>query len=275
MIQYNVYYRGIRIHQLGLFMAGAHSYQMPNSQLLIQAAEAGDAAEVARLIPLSDPQYDNSCALRTAVQYGHTKCLRLLIPVSDCNADNSIALRWAAGVGDVECVRELIPVTHSSQNGLSISFLCAAAEAGHEQCVQLLIAEDIQLNTTALWCAAVRGQANCVKTLIPVSDPKFDNSCALEAAARGGHLECVKLLLPVSDPNAALKEALINKHEECAEILYPYSNLAQTIYELNQYFYNTPDTPHQTWVNEWLACKQHEVLTAVVGEKYVSCSRKM
>lgn len=47
--------------------------------------------------------------------------------------------------------------------------------------------------------AAVLGKAECVRYLLAVADPKYQDSEPLCLAARGGHLECVKLLLPVSE----------------------------------------------------------------------------
>jgi len=38
--------------------------------------------------------------------------------------------------------------------------------------------------------------------LIPVSNPKANNSIALQCAAENGHTDIVKLLIPVSDAKA-------------------------------------------------------------------------
>ena len=42
------------------------------------------------------------------------------------------------------------------------------------------------------------GHKECVRLLLPVSDPKAQDSYALRGSALYGHVECVKLLLPVS-----------------------------------------------------------------------------
>lgn len=155
------------IHQLGLFMAGKNSYQMPNSHLLIQAAEAGDAAEVVRLLALCDPAE-----------------------------------------------------THT---------------------------------------------------------------LALEAAAWGGHAQCVELLIPgcsTAGCTAALQRALIKKHEHCADLLHPHSDIKQLELALNRYYSNSPYPAgsiqnDRSFADAWLARKQHEVLTAVVGEAYAPHFRKM
>lgn len=63
-------------------------------------------------------------------------------------------------------------------------------------------------NTLALIDAADSGQLDIVQALIPVSDPKAENSEALRLAALGGHLDVVRALIPVSDPKADHSVAL-------------------------------------------------------------------
>lgn len=142
-----------------------------NTQLLREAAKAGNAEDVQRLIPLSDPKDCDSLALRTAATLGHTECVELLIPVSNVFSDS---LRWAAHNGHVRCV-ELLILETPPQNG-----------------------------SKALQWAAEHGHTECVKLLIPISNPKEDNSLALQLAVQNGHTECIELLYSVSDPTAAL-----------------------------------------------------------------------
>lgn len=47
--------------------------------------------------------------------------------------------------------------------------------------------------------------SRCVETLIPVSDPKVDDSDAIQLAAKNGHLDCVRELIPFSDPYGVAK----------------------------------------------------------------------
>ena len=49
-------------------------------------------------------------------------------------------------------------------------------------------------NNISLQRAAENGDLECVKLLLPVSDPKAMNSYALRWAAENGHVECVELL---------------------------------------------------------------------------------
>ncbi len=62
--------------------------------------------------------------------------------------------------------------------------------------------------SSLLQLAAESGHLEIVRLLLPLSEPKANNSLALCHAARCGHLEVVKLLLPVSDPLAANSLAL-------------------------------------------------------------------
>jgi len=82
-----------------------------NTELLLQAAVDGDAVEVQRLIPLSDPKAYGSRALQMATQNGHIECVKLLIPVSDPKANNSSALQFAVSLDHTECVDLLYPVS--------------------------------------------------------------------------------------------------------------------------------------------------------------------
>lgn len=250
-----------------------------NKHPLLQAAETGDCKEVERLIPLSDPG-TNSEALITAARMNHVNCVSVLIPVADCKENNSMALQWAARYGHSECVALLAPLSDCDEGFAGFTPLRMAAEWGHEECVQLLISTSIEKNSAALHSAAMRGHSNCVKILIPVSDPNLGETTPIEVAARGGHTECVKLLLGVSTPNGALRMALINGYEQCAELLYPYSDISQTIRDLDEFFAANP-VMKKPWIDEWLAPKlaqkQHEVLTHTLKDIKrninISCSR--
>ena len=80
----------------------------------------------------------------------------------------------------------------------------------------------------ALRCAADGGHVECVRRLIPVSNPRGWNSVALRMAANNGHTDCVRLLIPHSDPRAyeseALRYASSHGHVDCVRELIPYSD---------------------------------------------------
>lgn len=144
-----------------------------NTKLLMEAARAGNAVEVMRLIPLSDPKANDSGALIYAASGGHTECVKLLIPVS---APKSSALHLAAAKGHTECIRLLLPLF------------------------------DLKAKSEAVVWATAKGQTTYLKLLIPVSDPKADNSYALQKAVANAHQSCIDLLYPVSDPYVALHQ---------------------------------------------------------------------
>lgn len=106
-----------------------------------------------------------------------------------------------------------------------------AASQGDLAGVQAALAEGANtshLSSRALRLAAEGGHADCVKLLIPVSDPLARGSGALAMAAERGHIECVKLLIPVSDQRAsgyrALKLATEFNRVECARLLAEAAN---------------------------------------------------
>ncbi len=77
--------------------------------------------------------------------------------------------------------------------------------------------------------AAQQGNLEEVLRLIPLSDPKQDNSEALAQAARHGHLDCVEALLPVSEPcvdnSFALWISANQGHSDCVAALIPHSRV--------------------------------------------------
>lgn len=103
--------------------------------------------------------------------------------------------------------------------------LCEAAGNGHHECVKLLIpaSNPNDNDSVALRWAACNGYAECVKLLIPVACLN-SNSKALGIAVRFGRAECVKLLIPVSDPNDIhqnFQDAIDYRNIECATLLVP------------------------------------------------------
>lgn len=107
-----------------------------NTRLLMYVAERGDAVEVQRLIPISNPKAKNSEALHSATIYGHARCVELLLPVSDLQADGNYCLQMAARNGHTQCVELLIPIVNPKANNSYA--LCVAVRHGHTQCVELL-----------------------------------------------------------------------------------------------------------------------------------------
>jgi len=174
-----------------------------NTQLLIEAAEIGDAAEVQRLILRAKPKTQYILALYNAARSGHAECVKLLIPLCDPKASNSISLYLAAQHGHAECVKLLIPVSDPQAN--QCFALCWATGNQHLECMRLLLqVSNTEVNNRLLRSTAHSGHVECVKLLIPFSDPKHNNSSALQLAVKKKNKICIDVLYDVSDPSAAL-----------------------------------------------------------------------
>jgi len=78
----------------------------------------------------------------------------------------------------------------------------------------------IEHNTELLCEASKTGNSEEVRRLIPISDPKAQDSDALRLAAKNGHTECARLLIKVSSAfGMALCWAAHNGHADCVELL--------------------------------------------------------
>lgn len=71
--------------------------------------------------------------------------------------------------------------------------------------------KDIKTNTELLIQTSQNGHFSEVQRLIPISNPKANNSLALTRAVVNEHIDIVKLLIPVSDYHLVLKN-LIKKY---------------------------------------------------------------
>jgi hypothetical protein len=130
----------------------------------------------------------------------------------------------AAKKGDVDALARAL-----NDGANAGAALLGAAKNGHAECVKLLLplSDPREFDSLALVRAASRGHVECVKILIPVSDPKAKGSWALLEAAQNGHAQCVALLLPVSDPQGlgpcaglgAAGEARAEGHVEVAGMI--------------------------------------------------------
>lgn len=104
-----------------------------NDEKLRRAAFYGDAVQLKRLIPISDPKLYDSAALMYAAEQGYVECVKLLMPVSD----PTVALWVAARYGWTDDLKRFIQNSNPSSHGNKALEL--AAENGHTECVKLLI----------------------------------------------------------------------------------------------------------------------------------------
>lgn len=117
-------------------------------------------------------------------------------------------LLWeAAKQGNVGEVRRLIPISHCAD--WNSHPLINAVRGEHVECVRLLIpVSNPKDYNTALVFACGRDSVECVKLLLEVADPLYNHSQALQSAVINKNQEIVDLLYPLSDPDAALKHLL-------------------------------------------------------------------
>lgn len=139
----------------------------------------------------------------------------------------------AAEAGDKDKVLELL-ASGADPRSRDSAALRVAASHGHEECVRLLLpvsnpnASAAHVPLAPLMEAACAGHVECVRLLLPMSDTKARGSLALRVAVQNGHVECARLLLPVSDAAAddcyALRVAALNGRAECLTLLLPVSD---------------------------------------------------
>ena len=143
-----------------------------------------------------------------------------------------------------------------------------------------LTVKQIQNNTCLLIEASNLGSIDIVKKLIPVSEPKTDNSIALRCAAFYGYKEIVQLLLPVSDPKVNDSEALQRAAEfgylDIVKILIPVSDY-QLVLKKNMD--NTGKVLLRQCIDEYEALQQKELLNNTLlhidANKSNNAKRKM
>lgn len=115
--------------------------------------------------------------------------------------------------------------------------------------------------------AVQMGLLDDVKRLIPLCDPKQNDSEALWHAATIGDVGCLKLLIPVCNPKAsnslALQCALYYQHHDCVVLLRPLSNAKKALRFLSEEY------DHINWaqrLDSILTQHQHSVLERVARD---------
>jgi len=184
----------------------------------------------------------------------------------------------AAREGRLEDVRVFIKGCPREQKSVALR---RAAEYGHVECVKLLlpVSNPKDLNSDALRLAAQNGHAECVKLLIPVSDPCNENSVALVCAALNRHVECVRLLIDVSQPkrdnSRALQWASFNNDQACFDLLYAVSD-PQAALNCMWHDFDNPGPVTRLLCERMENERQRSVITRVVcASQHANVVRKM
>ena len=122
-------------------------------------------------------------------------------------------------------------------NHIIKNMICVAVRRHHNRVADQLISTyhpniDQTLNFNTLLLEAIEHKnVTMVERLIPLCNPKNDNSFALRAAVNHQHEEIVKLLIPVSDPasfsNEALQTAVEDGCVNLVKLLIPVSDFTE------------------------------------------------
>ncbi|PRZ56449.1 ankyrin repeat protein [Paraburkholderia fungorum] len=179
------------------------------AQALFTAIEAEDFRAARALIDVDTARQVNdegTTALMFAANAGNAELVKTLLPLSDAEAQDEIgatALMWAARHNFAECVSLLLPASDAraeDQNG-DTALMWAVENLEHVsglESVRLLSGRGAALiangeGETPLMLAARRGDVECVKELLPVSDLAAQDleseMTALHWAAHAGRLQ--------------------------------------------------------------------------------------
>ena len=151
------------------------------SDALLEAVLVNDEATVARMLPLADPRFIGQ-ALRSACEREYIPCVTLLLEhVGEQDVYNM-------------CVK--------------------TAQCGPSSMLPVLFNAHPAFAASSLYAAAKYGMTDCLSVLIPLVDPKINNSKALQWAVVMEQVECIELLYPISDPVAALNELKPKSREQ-------------------------------------------------------------
>lgn len=205
-----------------------------NTEILLEAAKNGNLTEVNRLIPISDSKRHYSAALRAAISNDHMDCVKALIGVS---GDYNFVFSMVALDNQLEYVKMLMPLSDNHEDGLH-----AATANNHIECVKLLLPGCKGIGPAL--CLAIQNYHNeCAQVLLSdclTKDTTYMKEWALHTAVEFGNTEAVKMLLPYVDPSIkdsqALALAVYGENQECFDLLYPLSNVAQAFKVVQQRF---------------------------------------
>lgn len=167
-------------------------------------------------------------AMQIAAYNGHTACVEVLLGVCRSYAPHD-ALAAAAGGGHPECVKLLMTIEGALDTSRSlITPLMLAASGESDECVRLLLPHSDPNaqghdGQTALCLATTH---ECFRALLPHTDTALcdhDGNTALMVFSKAGNVECVRALLPRSDVAAKNEDGQtaldLAQNAACAEAI--------------------------------------------------------
>lgn len=230
---------------------------MNAQELLEDAAKRGDMEDLK--LAINDggkPKANRYAALRNAAMFGHANIAKKLLDHTNAHgAGFNEAFLHSVSRQHPDITKEFLPYVNPSLGVIAGAFLGSmktvktflgrggnpleyksealhqSARMGWDDIFDLLLplSDPKAEQSRALISAAGHGHAGMVKKLLPISDTQTKNGAALYHAAAGGHAEIVELLLPHSKPkkakSLALQEAAKNGHAACVELLLAGSNI--------------------------------------------------
>lgn len=187
-----------------------------------EAAEAGHLDTVNVFLAHNIEYAQNHLALSFALMRGHIHVFDRLVGISNVQARNN-ALSAAASGGFVPAVKELLK--HISDCDILADGLEKAALVGNLEIVELLtplVPEDKR--PAALVLSIAHQNYPVIRHLLPLCDPKHNNSEALQTAVEEQLWDVADLLYPISDPYAAFENLMEYVDEECKNHAIEYFN---------------------------------------------------
>lgn len=177
-----------------------------------EAAEAGHLETVNVFLEHNIEYAQSHLALQFAITRGQIHVFDRLIGLSNSQARNS-ALGPAAAGGFIDAVKELLK--HITAPDLVADGLEKAAMAGHLEIVELLaplVAREKR--SFSLVLAISHHHYPVIRHLLPLCDPKDNNSEALQAAVEEHLWDVADQLYPISDPCAAFDNLMTNLEDD-------------------------------------------------------------
>lgn len=163
--------------------------------------------------------------------------------------------------------------------------LLTAVVHDNPEFVAQLLKDNLQQKTDMLITTIVHNDQKMFDALLPVADPKLNNSKAIGLAAYYQRWDMVEKLLPLSDCKVNNSEVLIwaayHNSQQGFNLLFPHTNLAAAIEFFDNPFYEMDlDNRNPVDIQETLrtmeSARQKELLEkSLVGKTARSAAKKM